>query len=185
MVITCGLPATCKTGLAGIAVKSKGYHLLRSDILRLEIFCREDVFKEEIASSMDKRAMVYDEMFRRADNLLDNPDSGVLLDATFITQALRRQAAEIAARHRRTFVILETKCKEDIAIGRVLKRTKDNYESNALTEQAYRNNKQAWEAVDTAAIGQACPGLRIIHALVETSLDFPQNWYVTMADKPK
>jgi hypothetical protein len=53
---------------------------------------------EKVAASMDKRTAVYDETFRRAEDSLKNND-GVILDATFVTQSLRRRAAEIAAKH--------------------------------------------------------------------------------------
>lgn len=47
--------------------------------------------------------MVYDETFQRADEALEKGDS-VILDATFVSQPLRRRAAEIAAEHNETFV---------------------------------------------------------------------------------
>ena len=77
-----------------------------------------------------------------------NDFEGAILDATFVTQALRRRAATIADKHNLTFVILQTDCPQEVSIRRILRRSKDNYESNALTEQAYLNNKKRFEEVD-------------------------------------
>ncbi len=73
---------------------------------------------------------------------------GVILDATFVTQSLRRRAAEVAARHNKTLVIQQTQCPQQVSLKRISRRTKENYESNALTEQAYLNNKKKFETVE-------------------------------------
>ena len=56
---------------------------------------------------MNKRLSVYDEVFRRADELAKKSGGGLILDATFVTQELRKRAAEIAAKNNMTFVILQ------------------------------------------------------------------------------
>ena len=53
----------------------------------MEVLKNEDIFDEKVASDMDKRVMVYDEMFRLADESLKKGD-GVILDATFITHLI-------------------------------------------------------------------------------------------------
>ena len=126
---------------------------------------------------MNKRTMVYDEMFRRADETLKKGD-GVILDATFVTQSLRRRAAAIAAKHNLTFVILQTDCLQEVSIRRILKRTKENYVSNALTEQAYLNNKKNFEAVDLDDLKHLTPNLSITHLIVDTQYDPPEDWYI-------
>ena len=97
---------------------------------------------------MNKRLSVYDEVFRRADDLAQKDVPGIILDATFVTQDLRRRAAEIAAKHNMTFVILQTSCPEEVSIARIERRTKEKYESNALTVDAYLANKKKFEPVD-------------------------------------
>ena len=177
LLIACGLPGTWKTETAAEIARIKGYSLLRSDLLRLEVLKNEDVFDEKVASNMDKRTMVYDEMFRQADESVQKSD-GVILDATFVTQSLRRRAAAIAAKHNLTFVILQTDCPQEVAIGRILKRTKEEYESNALTEQAYLNNKKRFEQVDLDDLKASHPDLDIIHLIVDTQYDPPGEWYI-------
>jgi predicted kinase len=182
LLITCGLPGTWKTETSEEIARMECYPILRSDLIRLEVLKGENIFDEKIASDMSKRTMVYDEIFRRADEALTKGDS-LVVDATFVTQSLRRRAAEVAAKHNKTFVILETYCPQEVAISRILRRTKDNYESNALTEQAYLNNKKKFEQVDVDDLKQSYPKLEIIHATVDTQYDAPQHWYVIGLEK--
>ena len=88
LLIACGLPGTWKTETTEEVARITGYPLLRSDLIRLEVLKNEDVFDEKVASNMDKRMMVYEETFRRADEGLSE-DSGVIIDATFVKQSLR------------------------------------------------------------------------------------------------
>ncbi len=182
LLIACGLPGTWKTEATEEISKIKGYPLLRTDLIRKEVLKNEDIFDEKGASNMDKRTMVYDEMFRRADETLEKGD-GVILDATFVTQSLRERAAEIAAKHGKTFVILQTDCPEEVAIRRILERTKENYVSNALTRQAYLNNKNKFEKVDLNDLKGLYPNLDIIHLMVDTRYDPPQDWYIIGVEK--
>ena len=182
LLITCGLPGTWKTETSEEVSKIKGYPILRSDLIRLEVLKGEDIFDEKVASNMDKRRMVYDETFRRADEALAKDDS-IILDATFVSQQLRRRAAEIAAKHNKTFVILQTNCPQEVAIARILRRTKEDYESNALTEQAYLDNKKRFEEVDLDDLKQLNPNLNIIHLTVDTQHDMPEGWYIVGMEK--
>jgi predicted kinase len=182
LLITCGLPGTWKTETSEEISRIKAYPILRSDLIRLEVLKGENVFDEKVASDMSKRTMVYDETFRQADEALEKGDS-VIIDATFVTQSLRRRAAEIAARHNKTFVILQTHCPQEVAIARILRRTQEDYESNALTEQAYLNNKKKFEEVDVDDLKRVYPGLNIIHLTVDTQYDPPEDWYIIGMEK--
>ncbi len=125
VLITCGLPGTWKTETSEEISKMLGFTILRTDLIRLEVLKSEDIFDEKVASNMDKRKLVYDEMFKRANDLAKK-DSGVILDATFVTQELRHRAAKIAADNNKKFVILQTSCPQEVSIARILKRTKEN-----------------------------------------------------------
>ncbi|MFC1915624.1 AAA family ATPase [Chloroflexota bacterium] len=177
LLIACGLPGTWKTETTEEVAKITGYPILRSDLIRLEVLKNEDVFDEKVASNMDKRNMVYEEMFRRADESLAQKD-GVVLDATFVTQSLRRRAASIAAEHKVRFIILQTDCPQEVAIGRILKRTREDYVSNALTEQAYLNNKKKFEKVDLDDLKSLYPNLSITHLIVDTRFDLSEEWRI-------
>jgi len=177
LLITCGLPGSWKTETAEEISRIKGYPIIRTDLVRLEVLKNEDVFDEKVAADMDKRKMVYDEVFRRADQSLAS-GGGVILDATFVTQSLRRRAAAVAAKHGRTFVILQTNCPQGVSIARILRRTKENYESNALTEEAYLNNKKKFESVDLNDLKNLHPNLSVIHLKVDTQADPSEDWYI-------
>src|SRR5665648_558045 len=96
VLIACGLPATNKTETTEVVARLKGYEILRTDLIRRDVLKGEDIFDEKVASNMDKRTLVYDTMFALADEL-SSQGTGVVLDATFITQSLRRRAAGVAA----------------------------------------------------------------------------------------
>ncbi len=183
LLITCGLPGTWKTETSEEISKTKGYTILRSDLIRLEVLKNEDIFDERVASNMSKRLSVYDELFRRADDLAQKSKGGVILDATFVTQELRRRAAEIAARHGMTFVILQTHCSEKASLSRILRRTKEEYESNALTKEAYLSNKKRFEQVDLDDLKKRLPQLEIVHLTVNTEHDAPEDWFITGMEK--
>ena len=182
LLIVCGLPGTWKTETTEEVSKIKGYPLLRTDLIRLEVLKNEDIFDEKVASDMNKRTTVYDEMFARAEEILRKGD-GVILDATFVTQSLRRRAAAIAAKHKLTFIIMQTDCPQEVAIARILKRTKENYESNALTAEAYLSNKKKFEEVNLDDLKGSYPDLNIIHFIVDTRNDLPEDWYIINVQK--
>jgi predicted kinase len=182
LLITCGLPGTWKTETAEEISKIKGYPILRTDLIRLEVLKNEDIFDEKVASNMGKRELVYDETFRRAEDLLKK-DGSVILDATFVTQELRRRAAAIAAKFNMTFAILQTRCSEEVSIARILKRTKEDYQSNALTREAYLNNKKKFETVDLDDLKRRHPELRMLHLTVDTEHDRPEDWYIIGMEK--
>jgi predicted kinase len=182
LLITTGLPATWKTETGDEVVKIKQCPMLRSDIIRLEVLKGQDVFDEKVAGNMNNRLSVYDEVFRRADETLKQ-NRCAILDATFITQELRKRAAEIAAKNGKTLVILQTQCPQEISLRRISKRTKESYESNAITEQAYLNNVNKFEPVDLIDIKQTYPSLYVTHLTVDTSQGERNKLYLVDIEK--
>ncbi|PKN64152.1 MAG: hypothetical protein CVU57_16400, partial [Deltaproteobacteria bacterium HGW-Deltaproteobacteria-15] len=69
VLISCGLPASYKTETTEVIARLKGYVVLRTDMIRLEVLKNEDIFDEKVAADMDKRRLVYDEMFTMAGEL--------------------------------------------------------------------------------------------------------------------
>ncbi|HYA78428.1 MAG TPA: AAA family ATPase [Verrucomicrobiae bacterium] len=183
LLITCGLPGTWKTETSEEVSKIKGYLILRSDLIRLEVLRNEDVFDAKVAGNMNKRLSVYDEVFRRAGDLAKKTIPGIILDATFVAQELRRRAAEIAAKNNMTFVILQTSCPEEVSVARIERRTKEKYESNALTVEAYLANKSKFEPVDIDDLKKKYPTLKIMHLTVDTCHDNFEDWYVIGIEK--
>jgi len=177
LLIACGLPGTFKTETTEEVSKIKGYPIQRTDLIRRDVLKDKDIFDEKVAANFEIRKQIYTEMFKRAEDTLKN-DKGVVLDATFVTQDLRRKAAGIAASQNKTFVILQTNCSKNASINRILKRTKENYESNALTEQAYLNNLKKFENIDIEDLKILYPNLKIVHLTVDTELDNTDDWYI-------
>jgi len=183
VLISVGLPGSWKSPVTEEIARLKGFQILRSDIIRLEVLKGEDIFDNKVASDPDRRKRVYEEMFRQAENTLKTIQDGLILDATFFTQELRSKAAELAEMAHRTFVIAECVCTEKRSIQRILKRTKDNYESNALTKEAYLNNKALFQPIDTAELKKRFKTLPIIYLTIDTEYDTPPDWKIRKIEK--
>ncbi len=179
LLISVGLPGSWKSPVTEEIAKLKGFEILRSDFIRLEVLKGKDIFDEKVASNQDNRRMVYEEMFKRAEALVGEGIGGLILDATFITQELRSRAAKLAQGASKPLVIAECVCTEEASIRRILKRTKEDYESNALTRQAYLNNKKIFEPVDIDQLKKTYTDLPIIQLTIDTEFDDPPRWRVT------
>ena len=183
ILISVGLPGSWKSPVTEEIASLKGFRILRSDMIRLEVLKGEDIFNHQVASDPDRRKRVYEEMFRRAEDMLKTIQEGLILDATFFTQGLRSGAAELAGKSNRTFVIAECVCTEEKSIERILKRTKENYESNALTKEAYLNNKALFQPIDTADLKRQFKTLPIIYLTIDTEYDTPSDWKIKKIEK--
>jgi len=161
----------------------KGFQILRSDIIRLEVLNGLDVFDNKVASNPENRKKVYDEMFRQAAEALKTSTQGLILDATFFTQDLRSRAAELAQKANRPFVIAECVCTEEKSIERILKRTKENYESNALTREAYLNNKALFQPVDIKDLKRKFKKVPMIHLAIDTEYNSLPDWKIKRIEK--
>ena len=183
LLISVGLPGSWKSPVTEEIARMKGFEILRSDFIRLEILKEKDIFDEKVASSQENRRMVYEEMFNRAEAMLKEGIGGLILDATFFTQGLRSRAAKLAQGASKPLVIAECVCTEEASIRRILKRTKENYESNALTRQAYLNNKKIFEPVDIDELKRDYTDLPVIQLTIDTEFDDPPRWRVTAIKK--
>ncbi len=183
LLISVGLPGSWKSPVTEEIARLKGFQILRSDIVRLEVLKGEDIFNHQVASDPNRRKRVYEEMFKRAENTLKTTQEGLILDATFFTQELRSRAAGLAEDANRAFVIAECVCTEKKSIERILKRTKENYESNALTKEAYLNNKALFQPVDTADLKKQFKMLPVIYLTIDTEYDTPPDWKIKKIEK--
>ena len=183
VLISAGLPGSWKSPVTEEIAKVKGFQILRSDILRLKVLKGLDVFDNEVASHPENRKKVYDEMFRQAAEVLKTSTKGLILDATFFTQDLRSSAAELAQGANRALVIAECVCTEEKSIERILKRTKDNYESNALTREAYLNNKALFQPVSIKDLKKRFKAVPMIHLTIDTEYDRLPDWKIKRIEK--
>ncbi len=183
VLISVGLPGSWKSPVTEEIARLKRFQILRSDMIRVEVLKGQDIFDNKVASDPDRRKKVYEEMFRRAEKALKDTQDGLILDATFFTQELRSRAAELAEKAGRAFVIAECACTEEKSLERISKRTKENYESNALTKEAYLNNKALFQPVDTADLKKRFRTLPIIYLTIDTEHDVPADWKVKKIEK--
>jgi len=183
LMISVGLPGSWKSPVTEEIAKIKGFQILRSDLIRLEVLKGLDVFDNRVASDPDNRRKVYEEMFRQAKSALETSKGGLILDATFFTQELRSRAAELAMKANRAFVIAECVCSEERSIQRISKRTKENYESNALTKEAYLNNKALFQPVDIENLKKKFTNYFIIHLTIDTEYDTLPDWKIIKIQK--
>jgi hypothetical protein len=96
---------------------------------------------------------------------------------------VRSRAAELAQKANRAFVIAECACTEEKSIERILKRTKENYESNALTREAYLNNKASFQPVDIKELKKRFKTVRMIHLTIDTEYESLPDWKIRMIEK--
>ncbi len=183
LLISTGLPGSWKSPVTEKISEIKHSGILRSDIIRVEVLKGLDIFDEKVASNKENRMRVYEEMFRQAESRLARDSKGLILDATFVTQDLRLRAAEIADRAGRPFVVAEMVCSEEASIRRILKRTKENYESNALTRQAYLNNKAIFQKVDVHRVKKRFSTLDVIYLVIDTEYDESEKWVVKKVER--
>jgi predicted kinase len=183
LLISVGLPGSWKSPVTEEIARMKGFQIVRSDFIRREVLEGKDIFDEKVASNPENRRMVYDEMFKRAQAMLKEGTGGLILDATFFTQELRSRAAKLAQGASKPLVIAECVCTQETSIKRILKRTKENYESNALTRQAYLNNKKIFEPVDIDNLKRNYTDIPIIQLTIDTEFDDPPRWRVTAIEK--
>jgi predicted kinase len=183
ILISVGLPGSWKSPVTEEIAKMKGFQILRSDMIRLEVLKGLDVFDNKVASSPENRQKVYEEMFRQAAEALKGSTQGLILDATFFTQELRSRAAELAQKANRAFVVAECVCTEEKSIERILKRTKENYESNALTREAYLNNKALFQPVDLKGLKKKFETVPMVHLTIDTEYNTLADWKIKRIEK--
>ena len=183
VLISVGLPGSWKSPVTEEIARMKGFQILRSDMIRLEVLKGQDIFDNKVASSPENRRKVYEEMFRLAKDALETSEGGLILDATFVSQELRARAAEISEEAHRPFVIAECACTEEKSIERILKRTKENYESNALTQEAYLNNKAIFQPIDIDDLKKRVQGLSIVHLTIDTEFNNAPDWKIRKIEK--
>jgi hypothetical protein len=89
----------------------------------------------------------------------------------------------LAEKFHRAFVIAECVCTEEKSIERILKTTKENYESNALTREAYLNNKALFQPVDVDDLKKKFRNLSIIHLTIDTERETLPGWKIRKIEK--
>jgi predicted kinase len=136
LIIVSGLIGTGKTTTAReLAAKFGAVHLL-SDVIRKEMFSKRTYSREETD-------LVYAELFRRAEAVLKN--GNVVLDATFLFKKYREAAKRLAEKIGADFLMIETRCPEEIVKKRLAARINDASEAKFFH---YLEQKNEFEPIE-------------------------------------
>mgnify|MGYP000008672952 CR=1 FL=1 len=170
LIIVCGLPGTGKSTLAKWLSSDLKARVIRTDLVRRKLFKNaslEEVLKSEDPMQYDlerifdrqenipenyqkmiwkQKEMVYDELLRRVETLLEKGDN-VILDGTFYKKRLREKIYSIAEKANVSAYLVECRCPEKTVENRLIKRRKIPKElSNVDKMQIYRTVKEAYES---------------------------------------
>ncbi|RLI11147.1 hypothetical protein DRO35_05500 [Candidatus Bathyarchaeota archaeon] len=170
LIVVCGLPATGKSTLAKHLAIDLGGEILRTDIIRRELF--KDASLEEVLESKDpmqydlerifdrqevipekyqcmiwrQKEMVYDELLKRVERLLKK-GTNVILDGTFYKRNLRDRIYSLSRRMKTRTYLIECRCSETVIKKRVAGRRKIRDEaSNVDKMRIYYIVKKAYES---------------------------------------
>lgn len=123
LVVVRGLMGTGKSTIAESVAKTLGAEHLQTDVIRRDLFGASEMAADygEGNYTPNRRGLVYDEMFVRAERSLSAGVS-VILDGTFLTEGNRKRAATIAAEHDAAFLIANCCCPDDVVLRRIAAR---------------------------------------------------------------
>lgn len=136
LIVVMGLPGSGKSAAARLIAQRFNAVLLRSDVIRKELFPAPSYTSEE-------GRRVYREVYERAAKLLDS-GTLVVLDATFRTGVQRRQAIQIAEEHGAAWRLVLVTAPEDLIRARLAVRRNDPSDA---TYETYQQLQSEWEAV--------------------------------------
>jgi len=170
LILICGLPGTGKSTLAKHLSSELGGKVLRTDLIRREIFKnstlkevlksdnpmqydlerifdRQESIPEEYQQMIWKqKEMVYDELLRRVEALLKKKRN-VILDGTFYRRETRYRIYTTAEKLGIPVYLIECRCTEEAIKDRLAKRQKTLEEpSNVNKIKIYRTVKEAYES---------------------------------------
>jgi len=176
LIVICGLPGTGKSTLARHLSSDLGGKVLRTDLIRRELF--KDASLEEVLKSEDpmkydlerifdrqreipekyqrmiwkQKEMVYNELLRRVEQLLEKK-SDVILDGTFYRRKLRETIYLTAKKMGVPTYLIECKCPERAVKDRLERRREASNEvSNVKKMQIYRTVKKAYESPSSDSV---------------------------------
>ncbi|MBN2542852.1 AAA family ATPase [bacterium] len=121
LIIVCGLQGTGKSSIAKEVTFRINAVLLRTDVLRFQLY-------EQPTYTEDEKQRVYDEMFMYAEDLLKE-GKNVVLDATFMKEANRRKAKDVAQNAEVDLKIVEVVSNDEIIRQRLQAREQDESEA--------------------------------------------------------
>lgn len=168
LILVCGLPCTGKSTVAKIIGEKLNGIVLRTDIIRKELFeqtaKRLDELKDYLLYDIEslfrfkptkpkwqrliwiQKELVYRTTLIVAKYLLLAKNT-VILDGTFYKNSLRKMARDLAIETKNKFIIVECICPEDEVRKRIKRRIKGISDSNAAFF-AYKKIKEVYEEIE-------------------------------------
>ncbi|UHH24928.1 AAA family ATPase [Halobacterium noricense] len=132
IVVVCGLPGAGKTTVAEHAADLLDAELLRTDVVR------NDLFPDPEYTDAEMRA-VYDELFERAATVVRSGDS-VVLDGTFQHRDLRDSVQNTANDLGVPATLVKVECEEAVVRERIRQRSGDASDADFAIHQQYRES---------------------------------------------
>ena len=129
LVVVCGLPGTGKTTVAREIADRLDARLLRTDVVRKDLFDDPEYTNAETES-------VYAELLDRATAAL--ADESVVLDATFRTESFRTGAHEAAQSVDATFRLVSVECTDEVVRERIHARSGDASDADVAVYEQFR-----------------------------------------------
>lgn len=146
MIVVGGRSGTGKSTLARALADRLGAELLRSDVVREEMFATTSTAPTNQGRyEPSQRQRVYAEMIRRAQELLDRKGS-VVLDGTFGSSASIQVVLELLASTRCQRQFIECQCREEVARQRIVARLCAGTDASQATLEVYQQQAKEWEA---------------------------------------
>jgi len=140
LVLVCGLPGTGKSTVAERIAELLPARMLRTDVVRKELFPEPTYEAEESAA-------VYDELFDRARERLDAGEH-VVLDATFRRRKLRERAAAVADDAGVEFRLVRVECAESVVRERIERRQREEDDESDADFSVYNQLKEEFEPIE-------------------------------------
>ncbi|WP_435062445.1 AAA family ATPase [Halobaculum sp. EA56] len=141
LAVVCGLPGAGKTTVARAVGDRLDAEVLRTDVVRKELFPSPEYTAEESRRT-------YEAVFDRAGTLLADGDP-VVLDGTFRRAARRDRARTLADRHGADFRLVRVVCEEAVAKERIRAREGDASDADV---EVYDLLREEFEPVADPAV---------------------------------
>ena len=135
VVVVCGLPGVGKTTVAESVAERVDGRLLRTDVVRKDLFSDPEYTDEESRT-------VYDAVFDRARETLE-AERAAVLDGTFKEADLRERARSLAESTGAEFRLVKVECDEADVRERISEREDDASDADFGVHELYRESFEA------------------------------------------